>query len=258
MYHSTRLTVGAALWTPIDYQADGAPWGARLISLWQQVTFILRCLLVLHPAHGIAYRSHCGRLQCYIWEARCLSKNGCLLSELPHMKRTRSAIEVAHFISMFSEWQNRRNANLVSKNESFYDRGSTYPLKCFTNDGAPQSTKSSELQACFQKWRHCVLGSCDFSSGCSLIFGQVGFRVRYGALQVRSLRNIGVNLFREPPSSLFYPNDDSKESLLAKPRPTFFALHITLTQNMLHTSCREIIKTNGSFIPTAITGGPIK
>ena len=75
---------------------------------------------------------------------------------------------------------------------SFYDRGTTFPLiNCFLMTGLPNS-HPSEWQSCFENRRNCILGPWDYSSGCDLHFAVV----RY---QVRSLRNIMVNLYRKTP-----------------------------------------------------------
>ena len=44
-----------------------------------------------------------------------------------------------------------------------------------------------------------MLGPWDCSSGSNLIFAEVSSRARYGAPQVRSLRNFRVSLYRRTP-----------------------------------------------------------
>ena len=84
--------------------------------------------------------------------------------------------------------------------DEFCDRGSTFQLKQFLIDGAPQPKIVGMLILFPKNDVFVYLGhGITNSSGCYLIFARVSFRVRYGALQVRSLRKFSVNLYRRTP-----------------------------------------------------------
>ena len=60
--------------------------------------------------------------------------------------------------------------------DTFYDRGSTFPLKWFLHEGVLQPKKSSECLSCFEQLPFRILGPLEYSSGLNLIFAQDGFR----------------------------------------------------------------------------------
>ena len=81
-------------------------------------------------------------------------------------------------------------------NDAFYDRGSAFPLKCLLIDGV-QNRQNADLVSKNDSFVN--LGPWDYSSGCNLIFAEVNVWVRYGAPQVRILRKIRVNLYIRTP-----------------------------------------------------------
>ena len=84
--------------------------------------------------------------------------------------------------------------------EAFYDRGRTFPLKCFLDDGAPLS-KIVGRPTLFRKIFFLYAWAIwDYSSWCHLSFADVGFSVRYGAPSSEEPPRIfRVNLYRRMP-----------------------------------------------------------
>ena len=70
----------------------------------------------------------------------------------------------------------------MNNQDAFFDRGSTFPPMRFLDDEVldPKSRRNANLVPIFFCFFF-IIGTWDYSSGCSWIAADVSFRVRYGA-----------------------------------------------------------------------------